>query len=107
MFLITEKGFLQNWAVLYPLQNKAPGKTYVQFRSIILFPKSNQGFNIEGGGHITPGVFPSYSSVMLFFIKRVNVTILGHKINLRDLNLWGQHWIVGGSSVSLLSLIHR
>ena len=36
------------------------------------------------------------------FIKRVNVTILGHEINLRDLNLWGQHWIVGGSSVFLL-----
>ena len=28
--------------------------------------------------------------------------MLGHKINLRDLNLWGRHWIVGGSRVSLL-----
>ena len=36
------------------------------------------------------------------FVKRINVTMLGHKINLRDLNLWGRHWIVGGSSVSLL-----
>ena len=43
-----------------------------------------------------------YSLIDSVFIKRVNVTILGHKINLRDLNLWGQHWIVGGSSVSLL-----
>ena len=35
----------------------------------------------------------------------MNVTLLGHKINLRDLNLWGRHWIVGGSSVSLLCLL--
>ena len=36
------------------------------------------------------------------FIKRISVTMLGHKINLRDLNLSERHWIVSGSSVSLL-----
>ena len=28
--------------------------------------------------------------------------MLGHKINLKDLDLEGRHWVDGGSSVSLL-----
>ena len=49
--------------------------------------------------------FREFSLSFFVVVERVNVTMLRREINLRDLNLWGQHWIVCGSSVSLLCLL--